>query len=62
MAVPLPPAAVITKVLLVKEVVKMGIKRIIITHPIYQLINMPVEIQKELSKKELLLSIVTLCT
>jgi hypothetical protein len=37
--------------IVVEEAVKMGIKRIIITHPIYQLIDMPVEIQKELAQK-----------
>ncbi len=34
---------------LVKTAVNMGIKKIIITHPIYQPINMPVDIQRELA-------------
>jgi hypothetical protein len=34
----------------VKEAVSMGIGRIIVTHPIYQLIDMPVEVQKELAE------------
>lgn len=34
---------------LVNEAVSMGIKRVIVTHPIYQLINMPLEVQKELA-------------
>ena len=34
--------------LLVESALKMGINKIIVTHPIYQLIDMPVEIQKEL--------------
>jgi len=37
---------------LVTEAVRMGIKRIIVTHPIYQLIDMPLEVQKELSQNE----------
>lgn len=36
--------------ILVENANKMGIKRIIITHPIYQLINMPIKIQKKLAK------------
>ncbi len=39
-------------VLLIKEALKMGISKIIITHPIYQLIDMPIEIQKELVKNK----------
>jgi len=35
---------------LVIEANKMGIRKIIVTHPIYQLINMPIEVQKELAK------------
>ncbi len=35
---------------LVEEAVKMGIERIIITHPIYQRIDMPLEVQQELAK------------
>jgi|SRR3989338_918423 len=35
---------------LVEEAVKMGIEKIIITHPIYQRINMPLEVQQELAK------------
>ncbi len=34
---------------LVEEALVIGIRKIIITHPIYQLIAMPVEVQKELS-------------
>ena len=34
----------------VKEAVSMGIQRLIVTHPIYQLIDMPVEVQKELAE------------
>src|SRR3989344_7776919 len=40
-----------TKVL-TETAVKMGIKKIIITHPIYQRIAMPLEIQKELASFE----------
>jgi len=36
--------------LLVEEALGMGVRKIIITHPIYQLIAMPVEVQKELSR------------
>jgi len=36
--------------ILVKEANKIGIKKIIVTHPIYQLINMPINAQKELVK------------
>jgi hypothetical protein len=35
--------------LLVEEAAKMGIRKIIVTHPIYQLIGMPVEVQKRLA-------------
>ncbi len=35
---------------LVEEALGMGIRKIIITHPIYQLIAMPIEVQRELSK------------
>ena len=38
--------------ILVKEALKTGIRRIIVTHPIYQLINMPISVQKELAKNE----------
>lgn len=38
-------------VLLVNQAIQMGIEKIVITHPIYQRIAMPIEIQKELSKK-----------
>lgn len=34
---------------LVSEAIGMGIGRIIITHPIYQLIGMPIEVQKEMT-------------
>ena len=34
----------------VREAVSMGIERIIVTHPIYQLIDMPVDVQKELAE------------
>jgi len=34
----------------VREAVSMGIERIIVTHPIYQLIDTPVEVQKELAE------------
>jgi hypothetical protein len=37
---------------LVYEALAMGIDRIIITHPMYQLINMPMEIQKELANNK----------
>ncbi|HSX40289.1 MAG TPA: DUF6282 family protein [Candidatus Saccharimonadales bacterium] len=37
--------------LLIAEALEMGIKRIVITHPIYQKINMPLSIQKELANK-----------
>ncbi len=36
--------------LLIKTAIKLGIKKIIITHPIYQRIAMPVSIQKELAQ------------
>ncbi len=38
--------------LLVEAALNMGIKRIILTHPIYQHIHMPVERQKELTENE----------
>lgn len=38
-------------VLVVNEARKIGIKKIVITHPIYQRINMPINVQKELAKK-----------
>lgn len=38
--------------LLVEEAVEMGITKIIITHPIYQRIAMPLEVQQELARKE----------
>ena len=37
---------------LVEEAVKIGIEKIIVTHPIYQLIDMPVEVQKELASNK----------
>lgn len=37
---------------LVEKAVRIGIKRIIITHPIYYLIKMPIKIQMELAKKQ----------
>lgn len=37
---------------LVIEANKRGIRKIIVTHPIYQLIDMPIEVQKELAKYE----------
>lgn len=37
---------------LVEEAVKAGIDKIIVTHPIYQLIGMPAEVQKELTKNK----------
>lgn len=37
---------------LVREASKEGIKKIIVTHPIYQLIDMPVNVQKELAEYE----------
>ncbi|MBI2151392.1 hypothetical protein HYU21_01550 [Candidatus Woesearchaeota archaeon] len=36
--------------LLVEKAVQMGINKIIVTHPIYQLIDMPLNVQLELSK------------
>jgi hypothetical protein len=36
----------------VEEAIKIGVRKIIITHPIYQLIDMPINVQKELAKKE----------
>lgn len=38
-------------VLLVEKALKLGIKNIVVTHPIYQRIAMPVEIQKKLAAK-----------
>lgn len=35
--------------LLINEALKLGIAKIVVTHPIYQRINMPVKIQKELA-------------
>ena len=43
-----------------KEALKMGIPTIV-THPMQRDINMPIEIQKELALKELILSTVMLC-
>lgn len=37
--------------ILVKKTQKLGIKKIVITHPIYQRIDMPIDIQKKLAKK-----------
>lgn len=37
--------------LVVNEALKLGIKNIVITHPIYQRISMPITIQKDLAKK-----------
>lgn len=37
---------------LVEKAVKIGIKKIIITHPIYQKINMPIDVQKELTQNK----------
>lgn len=36
---------------LIDKAKKMGITKIVITHPVYQKINMPIEIQKNLAKK-----------
>lgn len=36
--------------ILVKKAVRMGINKIIVTHPIYQRINMPLSVQKELAQ------------
>lgn len=38
-------------VLLVNEALKLGITKIVITHPIYQKINMPINVQKMLTQK-----------
>lgn len=38
-------------VILVNKAVEMGIKNIVITHPIYQKINMPISVQKMLAQK-----------
>lgn len=37
--------------ILIKQAIKIGIKNIVITHPIYQSINMPIKVQKKLAKK-----------
>lgn len=37
--------------ILVKKAIELGIKKIVITHPIYQYIDMPIKVQRELSKK-----------
>lgn len=37
--------------ILVDQAIKEGVKQIVITHPIYQYINMPTTVQKELAKK-----------
>lgn len=37
--------------LLIEEALDKGIKNIVVTHPVYQSIDMPVEIQKELAEK-----------
>lgn len=37
--------------LVVSEAIKIGINKIVITHPIYQRINMPIDVQKKLAKK-----------
>lgn len=37
--------------ILVNQAIGKGIKKIVITHPIYQYINMPIDVQKELAKK-----------
>ncbi len=44
-------------VALVREAAKIGIKKIIVTHPIYQKIDMPIEVQKELVKLGALMEI-----
>lgn len=36
--------------ILVEKAIDVGIKKVIITHPIYPMINMPLEVQKELSE------------
>jgi hypothetical protein len=38
-------------VVVVKDAVSMGIRRVVVTHPIYQLIDMPIEVQKELAER-----------
>ena len=37
---------------LVRVALMVGIKKIIVTHPVYQLIDMPLEVQKELAQNE----------
>jgi hypothetical protein len=37
--------------LLVEEAIRLGIKKIIVTHPIYPLIDMPLDVQKEIADK-----------
>lgn len=37
--------------ILVNQALREGIRKIVVTHPIYQCINMPIAIQKELAKK-----------
>lgn len=38
-------------VLLINEALKLGVTKIVVTHPIYQRINMPIKAQKELAAK-----------
>lgn len=38
-------------VILINKAIKMGIPKIVVTHPIYQKISMPINIQKELAQK-----------
>ncbi len=38
-------------IIVVNEAKRIGIKNIVITHPIYQRINMPIDVQKKLAKK-----------
>lgn len=38
-------------VLLVNEALKLGVTKIVVTHPIYQRINMSIKVQKELAEK-----------
>ncbi|HLE07256.1 MAG TPA: DUF6282 family protein [archaeon] len=44
-------------VVLIREAIKIGIKKIIITHPIYQKIDMPKEVQKQLTEKGALIEV-----
>ena len=37
--------------IVINKTLDMGLKKIVITHPIYQRINMPIEVQKQLAKK-----------